>query len=122
MTYTPWMHWRLHVTASTERAASKVAARVAVLLDQRLAVRSIEPYWKIQGQQIVTAELPLHSTTFPEGIVEALTLAGEVAGGWHVTRPEDAADGWRFEGSASGDFRVAGLTFVVWTHAPLPST
>ena len=51
------LSWRLHVTASSEAAASKVASRVNALLDGRLAVETIEPYWKVEGQHVVSCSL-----------------------------------------------------------------
>ena len=116
------MSWRLHVNAGSEKAAAKVAGRVAVLLDNRLAVQKIEPDWKIEGQQIATASLALRSASLPDAVVEALRLAGAVAGGWHVNVPEESPSGFHFDGWASGNFRVSGVEFVSWTLSPLPET
>jgi hypothetical protein len=92
------MAWRLHVVAGDDRAAAKVAARVGDLLDGRLVVERIEPYWKIKEHRIVSAALALRATSLPDAVVEALRLASSVAGGWHVTRPGEARDGsWHFE-------------------------
>ena len=114
------MSWRLHVNASTPEKAQKVAARVAARVDHRLEVARIEPYWKIEGQQIVSCAVDLRAKSFPQAVVEALVIAGEVAHGWHVNAPEESADGWHFDGWASGNFRVAGIDFASWTLSPLP--
>ena len=113
------MAWRLHVIAGDDRAAAKVAARVAGLLDGRLVVERIEPYWKDNERRIVSATLALHATSLPDAVVEALQLASHHAGGWHVTRPEEASDGsWHSDGSASANFCLAGVAFVTWMSSP----
>lgn len=113
------MSWRLHVIAGNDHAAAKIAARVTELLDGRLVVERIEPYWKINEHRIVSANLALRATTLPDATVEVLRLASTVAGGWLVTTPEEARDGsWRFDGSASANFRIAGVAFAMWTVSP----
>jgi hypothetical protein len=89
------MNWRLHVDAKTPEKAAKVALRVAALTDDRLAVQRIEPYWKLEGRQVVSCSLALRAESFAQAVVEALVVAGHVAGGWHVNAPEEAADGRR---------------------------
>jgi hypothetical protein len=113
------MTWRVHVIAGDDPAAAKVAARVVDLLDGRLVVERIAPYWKISEQQVVSAVLALRAATLPDAVIEALDLAWNVAGGWHVSRPEEASDGsWHFDGSASANFRLAGVAFATWAFSP----
>jgi hypothetical protein len=114
------VHWRLLVVAKDERKAAKVAHRVGLLLAERLAVETIEPYWKIKGRWEVTATLELRATSFADAVVETLRLGSTVAHNWSVNCPEEAPDGsWHFDGYALGGFRVAGVALAHWTLAPL---
>src|SRR3954470_13901543 len=113
------MSWRLHVIAGDDPAAAKVAARLTEHLDGRLVVERMEPYWKIKEQRIVSATLALRAATLADATVEAVQLAATVADGWLVTTPEEAQEGsWHFDGSASANFRIAGIGFATWTFSP----
>ena len=116
------VHWRLHVLAKDERKAAKVARRIEALLDERLTVESIEPYWKIKGQWVIAASLELRATSFADAVVETLRLGSSVAYHWSVDYPEETPDGtWNFDGYALGSFRTSGVEFAHWTLAPLES-
>ena len=95
------VYWRVFVDCKASASASSLSSKLFKLVSRTPTSVAVEPYHK--GGHVITATITLVETSWPNCVLEALSLSQKVARGWSITgNIEEELDAWSNESSVSG--------------------